>query len=138
MTNSANYLEHIGLVTANQHGRIKISLTGSGCSACHKSLCMLGDSKAREVEIPQQGYSLNIGDEVLVKINPSSGYKAVALLYIVPFLLIFGSLLIMLALGYSDGSSGLIALLIMIPYFSMLYGFRKKLGSQCRVDVVKK
>ena len=138
MTNSVNYLEHIGLVTANQHGRITISLTGSGCSACHKSLCMLGDSKAGEVEIPQQGHTLNIGDEVLVKINPSSGYKAVTLLYIVPFLLMFGSLLIMLALGYSDGISGLTALMILIPYFSMVYGFRKQLRGQCSVDVVKK
>lgn len=98
----------------------------------------MGDSKAREVEIPQQGHVLNIGDEVLVKINPSSGYKAVALLYIVPFLLMFGSLLIMLTLGYSDGISGLTALLMLIPYFSMLYGFRNQLGSQCSVDVVKK
>lgn len=138
MTNSANYLEHIGLVTANQNGRITVSLTGSGCSACHKSLCMLGDSKAREVEIPQRGYPLNIGDEVLVKINPSSGYKAVALLYIIPFLLMFGSLLFMSGIGYSDGISGLTALMMLIPYFIMLYGFRKQLGSQCRVDVVKK
>lgn len=138
MTNSANYLEHIGLVTANQNGRITISLTGSGCSACHKSLCMLGDSKAREVEIPQREYQLNVGDEVWVKINPSSGYKAVALLYIVPFLLMFGSMLFMLGLGYSDGISGLTALVILVPYFIILYGFKKQLGSQCSVDIVKK
>jgi sigma-E factor negative regulatory protein RseC len=99
---------------------------------------MLGDSKAREVEIPQQGYQVNIGDEVRVKINPSSGYKAVVLLYIVPFLLMFGSLLFMLAIGYSDGISGLSALLMLIPYFSILHGFKKQLGSQCSVDVVKK
>lgn len=137
MTNSVNYFEHTGLVTANQNGRITISLTGSGCSACHNSLCMLGDSKAREIKIPQQGFKLKVGDEVVVKINPASGYKAVAFLYLVPFLLMLGSLLFMLGKGYPEGISGLTSLLMLIPYFSILYGFRKQLGSRCSIDVEK-
>jgi positive regulator of sigma E activity len=138
MINSINYPEHIGLVTDNQQGRLKISLTGSGCSACHKSLCMLGDSKAKEIEIRVSKHELKIGDEVLVKINPSSGYKAVAFLYLLPFLLMLGSLIFFLDIGYSEGISGLTSLAMLIPYFGILYGFRNRLGSECKIQVVKK
>lgn len=138
MTNSVNYIEHSGLVTANQNGRITISLTGSGCSACHKNFCMLGGSKAKEVEIPERGFLLKTGDEVVVKINPASGYKAVAFLYLVPFLLMLGVLLFMLGKSYPEGISGLASLLILIPYFIILYAFRKQMGSRCSIDVEKK
>lgn len=98
---------------------------------------MLGDSNAKEVELPAGKSDLKIGDEVQVRINPSSGYKAVAFLYLLPFLLMVCSLLLLLRIGYSEGTSGLISLLVLIPYFGIIFLFRKQLGSQCRIDVVK-
>jgi len=138
MANSINYLEHAGQVTDYHHGRIKISLTGSGCSACHNSLCMLGGSKAKEVELSINKNEWKIGDEVLVKINPSSGYKAVVFLYLLPFLLMLGALIFLLGIGYSEGVSGLTSMVILVPYFGIVYGFNKRLGSQCKIDLVKK
>ena len=133
-----NYLEHAGIVTDSQNGRIKISLTGSGCSACHKSLCMLGDSKAKEVEIPMKENRLRIGDTVIVKINPASGYKAVLLLYVLPFCLMILTLLSASGLGYNEGMAGLTSLLILVPYFSLLFLMKKWLSSQCTIDVETK
>jgi len=133
-----NYLEHAGIVTDSQNGRIKISLTGSGCSACHKSLCMLGDSKAKEVEIPMKENRLRIGDTVIVKINPASGYKAVLLLYVLPFCLMILTLLSASGLGYHEGMAGLTSLLILVPYFSLLFLMKKWLSSQCTIDVETK
>lgn len=40
------------------------------------------DSKAKEIDLVSNENSLHVGDEVLVKVNPTSGYKAVMLLYI--------------------------------------------------------
>jgi sigma-E factor negative regulatory protein RseC len=133
-----NYLEHAGIVTDSQNGRIKIALTGSGCSACHKSLCMLGDSKAKEVEIPIKENRLRIGDTVIVKINPASGYKAVLLLYVLPFCLMILTLLSASGLGYHEGMAGLTSLLILVPYFSLLFLMKKWLSSQCTIDVETK
>lgn len=134
----SNYLEHMGLVTESSNSRLKISLVGSGCSACHKSLCMLGDSKAKEVEIPYKENELRAGDEVIVRINPSSGYQAVVLLYFVPFLLILLMLTGMLRAGYNEGISGLTSLLILGPYFGVLYTFRKVISTRCKMEVVKR
>lgn len=138
MSHSTNYLEHLGLVTDSSNSRVKISLVGSGCSACHKSLCMLGDSKAKEVEIPVQENSFRAGDEVIVRINPASGYQAVVLLYFIPFVLMVLALIIMLRAGYNEGISGLTSLVILGPYFGLLYTFRRKISTQCKMEVVKR
>lgn len=135
MTDRADYLEHAGVVTGSQNGKVKISLTGSGCSACHKSLCLLGDSKAKEVEIPVQEHRLQVGDSVIVKINPGSGYKAVVLLYLLPFFFMVLTLLLTSKLGYPEGMAGVTSLLILVPYFSLLFLMKKWLSSQCSIDV---
>jgi len=138
MTHDTNYLEHVGLVTDMQPGRVKIALVGSGCSACHNSLCMLGDSKAKEVEVLTKESLFQSGDEVVVKINPASGYRAVLLLYVSPFLLMLLTLVFMMRLGYPEGLTGIASLLVLVPYFGILYLLRKKLGSHCHIEVVKR
>lgn len=138
MKETANYLEQVGIVTDTRNGRVKISLTGSGCSACHKSLCMLGESKAKEVELSFRENWLKSGDEVIVRINPASGYTAVILLYVVPFALMIVSLLVMLRWGFNEGIAGLTSLLILVPYFGLLFLLKNKLSSQCTVDVEKR
>jgi positive regulator of sigma E activity len=138
MMDGVNYIEHDGMVTDLQNGRVRISLTGSGCSACHKSLCMLGDSKAKEVELPLKENKFNIGDAVIVKINPASGYKAVILLYLLPFCLMIFTLLLSSQLGYHESIAGLTSLLILIPYFSILFVMKKWLSNQCTIDVEAK
>lgn len=137
MTRDSNYLEHIGLVTDTQQGRVKIALVGAGCSACHNSLCMLGDSKAKEVEVLTNESLFQSGDEVVVKINPASGYRAVLLLYVSPFLVVLLTLVFMMRLGYPEGLTGITSLLVLVPYFGALYLLRKKLGSHCKIEVVK-
>jgi positive regulator of sigma E activity len=138
MSAEAHYLEHVGLVTDTQNGMVKISLIGSGCSACHKSLCMLGDSKAKEVEISSNTNQFKAGDEVIVKINTASGYRAVALLYIIPFILMMLSLAGVSHLGYNEGISGISSLLILIPYYGVIYLLKSNLKSQCRIDIEKR
>jgi sigma-E factor negative regulatory protein RseC len=138
MINGENYLQHAGIVTESQNGKVTISLTGFGCSACHKSLCMLGDSKAKEVELQRKETSLQVGDAVIVKINPGSGYKAVLLLYLLPFCLMVLTLLSASGLGYHEGIAGLASLLILVPYFSLIFLMKKWLSSQCTIDVETK
>ena len=138
MSEVKEHIEQIGWVKAVEGARIKILLSGSGCSACHNSLCMLGDSKAKELDILINSQSFQIGEEVLVKINTSSGYKAVMLLYVIPFLLMISFLWFSIQLGFNEGAAGLSAILILVPYFGILYLIRKTLGSQCTIDVTKR
>lgn len=133
-----HYLEHTGLVTDSRDGRVVVSLTGSGCSACHKSLCMLGESKAKEVEFTNLDNQFLAGEEVVVRINPGSGHTAVALLYLVPFILMVITLLSLTALQYPEGLAGLASLVILIPYFLILYTFRNMLSRHCHIELMKR
>lgn len=138
MTTQSEYLEHIGLVIDTKGGHLKIALIGSGCSGCHNSLCMLGSSKAKEIDLVSNENSLHVGDEVLVKVNPTSGYKAVMLLYIFPFVLMMLALFFVANAGYSEGMAGLVSLFVLLPYFFIIYLFKKSLAGQCNFEVMKR
>lgn len=133
-----HYLEHMGLVTDSRNGRVKVSLTGSGCSSCHKSLCMLGESKAKEVELTNPDNRYRAGEEVVVRINPGSGYLAVFVLYLIPFALMVVTLLVATTLQYSEGIAGLAALVMLVPYFLTVYGFRNSLGRNCHIEIMNR
>ncbi len=139
MSNRADYIEQSGLVIANTNGNMKVTIVGnSGCSACHNSLCMLGDSKSKELEVTMKNALFQIGEEVFIRINPTSAYLGLILLYLLPFLLLVGLLVGLLQMGYVESMAGAISLVSLVPYFLFLFLFREKLGSQCRVNIVKK
>jgi positive regulator of sigma E activity len=131
------YLQHNGLVTDFVNNKVKITLTEvSGCSACHNSLCMLGESKAKQIEVPIKDITYSLGDKVVVRIKPSSGYLALFLLYLVPFGLMIAAMFVLLNLNYSEGVAGLSALLILAPYYGVLYLTQKYFQKQCEFEVL--
>jgi sigma-E factor negative regulatory protein RseC len=131
-----SYIQHSGLVTSFVNNKVKITLTeGSGCSSCHNSLCMLGESKAKEIELPFKNKVYAVGDSVVVRIKPSSGYLALFLLYLLPFGLMMASMILLLHYNYSEGIAGLGALLILAPYYGMLYLSQKYFQKQCEFEV---
>ncbi|MCA6366019.1 MAG: SoxR reducing system RseC family protein [Cytophagales bacterium] len=139
MSNRADYIEQSGLVIATTNGKMKVTIVGnSGCSACHNSLCMLGDSKSKELEVTMKNALFQIGEEVLIRINPTSAYLGLILLYLLPFLLLVGLLIGFLQMGYAESIAGTISLGSLVPYFLFLFLFRKQLATQCRVNIIKK
>jgi hypothetical protein len=40
--------------------------------------------------------------------------------------------------GYNEGIAGLTSLVILVPYFSLLFLLKNKLSSQCTIDVEKR
>ncbi|MBX2945826.1 MAG: SoxR reducing system RseC family protein [Cyclobacteriaceae bacterium] len=134
----AAYIEQPGFISSLQHGVMKISLVGSGgCSSCHKSLCMLRDTSQREVVVPFTQQALQVGDEVLIRMRPSTGYAAVLWLYVIPFVLMVLVMIMMLMFDRGEGIAGLSALLSLVPYYGFLLLGRKYFQKQCQFEVVK-
>jgi hypothetical protein len=75
---------------------------------------------------------------VFIRINPTSAYLGLILLYLLPFLLLVGLLIGFLQMGYAELIAGTISLGSLVPYFLFLFLFRKQLATQCRVNIVKK
>ncbi|MBQ9451601.1 MAG: SoxR reducing system RseC family protein [Bacteroidales bacterium] len=104
----------------------------SGCAACHaKGLCSLGDSKAKEVELPTRGWdNWKVGDEVSVVLRASMGHKAVWLAYVIPLVLMVAALLGTLAAGGSELLAGLVAIAAIALYYGVIWLLRDRLRNE--------
>ena len=71
-----------------------------------------------------------IGQQVTVSLKRQLGTLAVFLGYILPFIIVVGSLIGMTLFGFSEGVAGLTALLVLIPYYSIVYLLRNKINKK--------
>lgn len=105
----------------------------SACSSCHsRGICTSLGSNERIVEVDKNGKKdVQIGESVDIKMVSTSGWLAVLYGYILPFVILIGTLLIAnYFLG--EGLAAIISLLILVPYFFGLYLFRTKLKKYFR------
>lgn len=99
---------------------------------------MLRDTSQREVIVPCTQQALQVGDEVLVRMKPTTGYTAVLWLYVAPFAVVMLVMVGMLMLNSNEGVAGLSALLSLVPYYGLLFLMRHYFQQSCRFEVVKR
>ena len=106
---------------------VRIVSTASCVSCSAKSSCSASEieEKIIEVQAPKD-HNFVPGDMVHVILNQSAGLKAVLLGYIFPFLVMFISLIITVLLTGNEGVGGLVALLMLIPYYLILVATKKQ------------
>jgi hypothetical protein len=72
-----------------------------------------------------------------VEVSKHLGLKAVALGYFLPFLFLLAVLVGLLAAGIPEMSAGLLSLGSLIPYYLLLYVFRKRIESNFTFSIKK-
>lgn len=131
MTQKAETIEHPAVITKVTENIIEVMiLSKSACSSCNaKGSCNMSEMEEKNVNvarIPNIDYV--VGQQVVLYMQQQLGTIAVFLGYILPFLLVLLTLILMIASGFSEGLAGLTALLILIPYYIVVYSLRSKLG----------
>ena len=124
-----NLIDHEGIIEhiEGDVAHIKIN-TESSCAACHaKGVCGAADQEEKFLDIPLDGKPYNQGDPVRVQVARHLGFRAVALGYVYPFLLLMAVLIGAIAFGINELSAGLYALLSLLPYYLVLYLFRRRI-----------
>jgi len=127
------HIEHQGIVSKIAGGKVYVNLTNvSNCSSCHvQSMCQVSDVDRKEIEIVDARNSqFKKGDKVEVSFDRSLGPKALFLGYLLPFVLVLLTLLIAYEVTADEALSGLSSLIILIPYYLILYSFRSKLKKE--------
>lgn len=121
-------IEHEGVVTARKNGILTIEIqVSSACGSCHaKNSCMVSETDQKHISVKDTG-KYQIGDSVIVLFEERQGLKAVFLGYLLPFLIVFISLIICVNIFNSEVAAGLTALLFLVPYYLALYIFRDKI-----------
>ena len=118
MTN--NTIKHLGIVENIQGSHLSVRIVQtSACAACSvKGHCSSADSKDKIIDIiDTAAASYQVGENVMVVGETSMGMQAVALAFIIPFVLLIFTLFLFMALI----DVALLSLAVLVPYYYILW-----------------
>lgn len=133
MTNSdtAGIINHEGIVQRNEGNVVTISiLSASACSGCHaEGSCSMSGKEEKIIEV-FGNYGVKPGDNVTILMKQSMGFAAIFLGYVLPFIMLITVLITTISLKFPELAAGLIAIAFLIPYYIVLYFFRKRINAK--------
>ena len=134
-----NLIDHLGTVDRIEGDVVHIKINSeSACSACHaKGVCGAADQEEKYLDVPLSGATYKTGEWVHVQVARRLGFKAVALGYFYPFLILMAVLILLILVGVSELKAGSLALLSILPYYLLLYLFRKRIESTFTFSIKK-
>ena len=121
-------IKHDGIVIAvNGDGTVRVRIVQtSACASCKaKAICASAESVEKEIDAVSDGL-LAIGDEAEVLVAEKIGWKAIFLAYILPFVVLLGSVLVLNEF-IEEELAGTIALCAMGVYYIVLGFFKNKI-----------
>ena len=125
-------IEHTGVVQAKGEGNVEVLITqSSACSSCHaKGACTAADKSEKLVEAIVLDNNIAVGDVVVVYGQRKLGMKAVLWAFVIPFVVLFVTLLLLQKTELSEVLRGTISLATLIPYYVILSFFRESLKKE--------
>ncbi len=132
-------IEHEGIIDQiiGDVAHIRINSVSS-CASCHaKGVCSAADQEEKYLDVPLQGAEYGLGEAVQVQVAKHLGFRAVALGYVYPFLLLMSVLIAFTAAGTPELRAGTYALFSVVPYYLTLFLLRKRIGSAFTFSIKK-
>ncbi len=133
-------IEHKGIITETADNKVKVSIMqDSVCAKCSvKEICDMSEKEEKIIDIQTfDAKSFKSGDKVNVFYKQTLGFRALFLGYLLPFLIVLVSLIIMMLITGQEGLSGLVALGLLVPYYLILYFKKNKLKKTFAFSVAK-
>ena len=96
----------------------------------------MSESRNKEVEIENSANLFRINESVNVVIKKDLGLKAVFWAYVFPFLLLI-SVLLVSSVFLPEWQAGLLALLVLIPYYIVLHYLNAYFKKKFKISVIK-
>ncbi len=130
-------IRHKGFVkTVNSDKMIVTIVNQSACSTCHaKGACTVSDFQDKDIEINEFSGNYQPGQEVTVVFKESKGFGALLWGYVLPFLVVLITLIVVLEITDDELKAGLISLAMLIPYYTTLYFLRHHLKKIFKFEV---
>ncbi len=134
------YIRHKGVVERidNQNVFVRIEQKSS-CKDCHAaSACLSADKKEKTIEVSDSSGRFELHEEVVVSVRQSMGLFATVVAYVIPLLLVITCVVIGLYASGSEVIGGIVGLLVLVPYFLILYLLRDKIKKSFTFTLSKK
>jgi positive regulator of sigma E activity len=124
-------IDHCGVVQKTAAGSVHVLITAeTACSGCHsRGACGLSGKEQKVIEV-QGHHDVKPGDIVTVSMRQTAGFMAVSLGYVIPLLTVMAALIILISAGVSEPAAGGISLVLLVPYYAVLYLFRKRINGK--------
>lgn len=133
-------IQHKGFIdNISEKGILVKFISQSACADCHaKGVCSAADMKDKELWVHNKSSDrFHIGDPVNIIMTPGQGSQAVLIGYVYPFLLFLISLLVLSSTLLGELQAGLISLVILVPYYLLIYIFREKINKKFSFTIRK-
>ncbi len=105
-------------------------IIAEACSGCHaKSVCSAGKSDTRII-IVKSNDAIKAGDRVTVVMQLSQGFRALAIGYLLPFLVLITAFVITTAAGAGELISALASFAAIGLYYLAVWILRDKIGEK--------
>ena len=129
ITNMSESINHTGFVEKIDGDTVFVRITQqSACSGCHaQSMCSASEKKDKIIEVPDRSGKFHINEEVQLCGQSSLGLQAVLLAFVFPLIIVFAAIVTGTSMQWEETTSGLTGLLLLVPYYSILYFLREKL-----------
>ena len=119
---------------------VELKITSqSACSSClAKGFCTLSESKEKIIVIKNpKASTLKIGEKVDIAISLNSGIKAVIYAYVIPLILLVATIILAKYAGLDDFKSGISGIIVLIPYYFVLFLMRSKITSDIKFKIIR-
>jgi sigma-E factor negative regulatory protein RseC len=105
-------------------------ITADACSGCHaKSVCSAGKSDTRVITV-RSSAALSPGDRVTVIMQLSQGFRALAIGYIIPFIVLIAVFVITSVAGTGELVSAMLSFAALGLYYLAIWLLREKIGEK--------
>lgn len=130
-------IRHKGFVKAVSSNKLTVTIISqSACSSCHaQGACSVSDFQDKEIEISEFNGNYKAGQQVTVVFKESKGFKALLWGYVLPFIIVLATLIVVQEITGDELKAGLISLAILIPYYTTLYFLRHHLKKIFKFEV---
>lgn len=133
-----NKIKHVGIVEATETDRVKVLIVqSSACAMCKAAKqCHASESKEKIVDVfTDKSDEYTAGQRVIVTASYNVGLIAVCLGMVIPMFLLIVVIAVATALGYGEMTAALASIATLIPYYIILYLFRKQINRRVTFNI---
>ena len=131
-------VSHDGIITGINGDEVEIKiLSKSACVSCNiKGACNMSEMKEKIINVPYpKNKDLSIGQNVNVSMGLGQANKAVIFAYVIPTIILFSMIFILNYFKIEEGINALISIGSLIPYYLILFLFKKKIKRKFEYEI---
>ncbi len=132
-----NCIVQEGIITGITPHSVTVSVTPpTACGSCRaSSVCFGSSGGTREIVVPHPAGRFTAGQTVRISMARTLGQKAILYGYLYPLILLITTLFLSHTLIGNEAISALLSILVLIPYYLILYFNRNRMATEFRFSI---